>query len=71
MRLGAGDGLSRPRALSNEASASKNPEPRTTEVRHHLYGNLRRCAACSKIVEAVKLTALLRRAMPAPSNKRV
>jgi carbon-monoxide dehydrogenase small subunit len=39
----------------------RNPDPSEAEIRHHLCGNLCRCAAYPEIVDAVKLAATLRK----------
>lgn len=38
-----------------------NPDPDEDDIRHHLSGNLCRCAAYSEIIKAVKLAAAKRR----------
>lgn len=38
----------------------RNPDPSDKEIRHHLAGNLCRCAAYPEIIQAVKLAATFR-----------
>lgn len=44
---------------------NRNPDPSDNEIRHHLSGNLCRCAAYPEIVKAVRRAAELRRTVPA------
>ena len=43
----------------------EHPDPTEDEIRHYLSGNLCRCAAYPEIIEAVKLAARKRKAIPA------
>jgi carbon-monoxide dehydrogenase small subunit len=42
-----------------------HPDPDDNQIRHYLSGNLCRCAAYPQIIEAVKLAARKRKAVPA------
>ena len=43
--------------LMSRELLKRNPDPSEDEIRHHLSGNLCRCAAYTEIVEAVQLAA--------------
>lgn len=47
----------------------RNPDPSDAEIRHHLCGNLCRCAAYPEIVDAVKLAATMRKDSAASQQK--
>jgi len=48
--------------LMTKALIERNPDPSDDDIRHHLSGNLCRCAAYPEIVAAVKLAARKARA---------
>jgi len=56
--------------LMSKELLERNPDPSAAQIRHHLCGNLCRCAAYPEIIEAVQLAAVLRRAAPTPSNEK-